>query len=436
MPSDWESEPLVDLGANFDLPPVEMASNSGFQRARRFRLAGAVIAVLLLASASALPAREPLVIAARITIGLDAKLMVQGSELFISDITGGHSEIRAYALESGRLRWSATTSELATEATMHFRDGAVIVSTAEFTSTGTNTEAFDAATGRSLWSSDLGDASVTSTGVLLDTPQPPDGQGDNSSALPPLELVDTRTGALRWSRPVDGACVSEMSNPSSGPGAALVELCADTSTLSLVDLSDGRTVASRQVALGDQIDEFILPPTDQMLAPQLVVLGDDVLVAHANAPVPTIDAYADSDLASLWSGLQLVDGLDVAVCGSALCAYVGSEGTVIDPISGKQTGTVPSPSSPQLADGALLLAPVGAHPTKRALDVMPSVRAGTVTPVPPTGAGDAWLEIWRPDGSPEPVELLHDVGTNACVHADGYLACSTSALQLSFWKAP
>ena len=143
-----------------------------------------------------------------------------------------------------------------------------------------------------------------------------------------------------------------------------------------------------------------------------------------------------SDLASLWSGLQLVDGLDVAVCGTELCTYVGSERSVIDPISGRQTGTVPAPSSSQLADGALLLAPVGVRPTRRALDAMPWVSAGVDAPAPPPDAGDAWLEIWRTDGSPEPVELLHDVGIDACVHVAGYLACTTSTAQLSFWKAP
>ena len=130
---------------------------------RRFRLAVPICAVLFLVSAAAPPPARALRLIARVPVGVDTSVMIEADSQGTDARTcyghrsaHGDAGIRAYGLADGRLRWSATTVELATETTMTYLDGRVIVSMADTDSGGEHTVAFDARTGRRLWTSDLG----------------------------------------------------------------------------------------------------------------------------------------------------------------------------------------------------------------------------------------------------------------------------------------
>ncbi|HEY2791565.1 MAG TPA: PQQ-binding-like beta-propeller repeat protein, partial [Micromonosporaceae bacterium] len=384
-------EPLVDLGDDFD-PPAEVAAIAPAWRDRRTpRVVGLALLVLLLVAGSASVASGPFRVVARIVIGLDASVMVEGPNVYVYDISDGHDSLRAYRIDGGRLLWSAVTVELAPETTMAYVDGYVIASMSDTDNSGEHTVAFDARTGRRLWTSEFGYATAVTGGVLVESAPRPAGfnyPGTVRSAT--YRLLNTADGRTVWSLGLPDDCDTALANDVVPPEDAaeptpttLIELCPDSKLLTTIDLATGRTTGSRTVDLGDPADNFTLPPPDQMAEPQLTVAGDMLLVAHASAPQPSIDAYRIRDLAKLWSGLPMVEGQDVDQCGTSLCVYDGaSDGSVFDLHTGKQVGLISPRQVPPPPNGQYELVAVGQPLVYSLGAVLSSTAAGVGTQVP------------------------------------------------------
>jgi hypothetical protein len=466
MSSIWATESLVDLGEDFDVAPVGSSVGWRWPLIRRFRLAIPVCALLFLVAAASSPPAAPLRLAASIPVGVDASVMIEGSNLYVYDIADGHDRIRAFGLDGDGLRWSAPASELATETTMSYVAGRVIVSMADTDSAGEHTVAFDASTGKRLWTSDLGYAVVAAGGVLVESaPRPPGFNYPGTVETATFRLLDARTGLTRWSVNVPNNCVTRLSSSTT----SLVELCLNSSRLTAVDLSDGHTAATREVDLGEPADNFFLPPANQMDEPQLVLIADTILVAHANAPRPTIDAYAMSDLHVRWTGPAVVPGESIDQCGVDVCLSDGeSSGAAVDLLTGQQIAATPSRSATAPPDGSLILVPIGQSTPPSVAAVLRPIAAGHSATLPSArdeqlavrqtrpevggahpAAGDVllatnamWLARWAAmdhqagseAGRVEQIEILHDVTAQSCVTTAGYLACTTAVDRISLWK--
>ncbi|HEY1488593.1 MAG TPA: PQQ-binding-like beta-propeller repeat protein [Micromonosporaceae bacterium] len=451
MPIRWDLEPVVDLGEDFDVPTATPPPAVTWHRRPQVRAALLILLVLVLVAASMPTPTGPLRLAARIPIGIDASAMIEGPNLYIYDISDGHNGLRAYRLDGGELLWSAVTSELAPETTMQYVDDRIVVSMTDTDAGGEHTVAFDAQTGRRAWSSDFGYATIATGGVLVESaPRPPGFNYPGTVRSATFRLVDTPTGRTEWSVALPDECDTQVAS-TAGRASALVELCANSSQLSVIDLADGRTAASRSVFLGNPADNFVLPPPDQMEEPQLTVAGDTLLIAHANAPQPTIDAYAIADLNQLWSGLPVVEGQDVDQCGTALCVYDGaSNGSVFDLHSGKEIGLIPPRTVPTPPSGMLELVPVGQPLTFSTGYVLQSIAHGQGTllsegrdQLSTVPAADAmWLASWHVTQSASgrqtvhttPIQIIRGVDDLSCVQIVDYLACSTPHSSLTLWQ--
>lgn len=453
MSSVWDTEFLVDLGEDLDLPPTGSWASSRRSTIRRLRLAVPLLALLILVTAAAPPPPAPLRLAAHIPVGFDASVMVEGPNLYVYDIAEGHNGIRAYRLEDGALQWSASTAELATETTMSYIDGRVIVSMADTDARGEHTVAFDAATGQRLWTSDLGFAVVTESGVLVESAPPP--PGFNFPGTVPSEtfsLLDASTGRTRWSVDAPVNCLTDIAGRAGGPATVLVELCLNSARLTEIDLSDGDVAAARDVGLGDPEANLFQPPADQMDDPELFVINGTVLVAHADSPTPTVDAYDMNDLRQRWTGLSIAAPESLDPCGPALC--VSDElatGSVVDPLTGKRIGVIPPRNTATPGDGALVLVPLRQAASPSDVTPLPSIAAGTSSPLPPARdsrstlpAGNAiWLARWHvtetssarlPAGAATPIEFLPGVDALSCIEIAGYLGCTTTPDHISLWE--
>lgn len=448
MSGAWDVETLVDLGEDFDVRPSGSPLSARWARARRLRLAAPACALLFLAAASSAPPPSAARLVAGLRIGVDASVMIEGSDLYVYDLREGRDGISAYDLADGRRLWSAAAPELATETTMSYVDGRVIVSMADTDPGGEHTVAFDARTGRREWTNEFGFAVVVRGGVLVESaPRPPGFNYPGTVPTATFRLLDAQTGDPMWTVAVPDNCVTALASPTGGLASDLVELCLTSSRLTEIDLADGRPTASRGVDLGDPSVNVDLPLRDRLYEPWLIAIGDTVLVAHANTPTPTIDAYAQSDLRQRWTGVSFVPGQQVELCGTAVCVYNGeASGAVIDLGTGDQIGRTPPRRVAQPGQGSLVLLPLGQAVAPPDVAALPSTPTGLSAALPaardPRSAapgGDAMmLARWHVSASgieaAAPIDVLRGVAARSCASIGGYVACATAADRLSVWR--
>jgi hypothetical protein len=435
---EWDEVPLVDLGEQFDVvPESEPWTPHARHWWRRSRPIALLLLVLILAggSASAVPAVVPL---SRVPVGMDVMALVDGPDVYVYDIEHGHNQLAAYRIDDGRALWSVQASELATETTLLLAHGVLVVSMIDVSTSGPHTEAFDAATGAHLWSSAKGMASLTSSGdILLQhvIALTPDAETDAS-----FEVRDPRTGAVRWSEDDHAGCLDELAVDPDGKDTGVMELCPDTSVLRRRDLGTGELDPVRQVPLAAPAGAGDLPVEDRFFRQQLIVMSGVVLVAHANVPTPTVDAYDAVTLAPLWGGLPLIDGQYMEPCGDELC-LAGEFGgiRVIDLRTGLRVRTDASAGS-RIAPGQLVL--VRRTGSGR---LMPSP-ISSIAPGEQAGFTDAagetlWLQRWKPGAGDDPagsdvIDVMHGVSHDQCAAWGRVMVCGVNAHHLSLWRLP
>jgi hypothetical protein len=377
-----------------------------------------VIAILTLCGASLAPPPPPLRPVMRVPVASDVSAMVAAGDLYVLDLMHG---VRAFDLRDGRTLWSARIVELATETTMTYVSGQVVVSMDDSDATGEHTVAFDARTGAKRWTSDFGSAQVVGGALLVQSQPVSPGGVPGAPRIGGLRALDPVTGAVRWTRPVSEECSVDIE-------ASIVELCPNESTLSVIGLGDGQPIATRTVELGDVAVNFLLPAQDRFDEPRLVVAGDVVMLAHAGIPLAVVDGYALGDLRTIWSGRPVLPGQYFQACGDAVCFTNGpTAGTAFDPHTGRTVAT-PHPAEPD----HLVLLPTGAD-VRAAVDV-PSVPAGASAAITDLDRPmDVTLAVFR-DGSLIPVESLTGTGRDTCAQVADYLACATSGGRLTVWQ--
>ncbi len=416
---------FVDLGEDFGAP-VEVETPPWRPHWRRFRLPVLLVLLLLFCAASVEPPPSLLRVVARTPVADDASVMIADSELFVLDLTHG---VRAYDLADGRLRWSTQTIELATETTMTYDDGNVIVSMDDTDASGEHTVALDAATGRKMWTSDFGSAQQVADGVLVQAmPRPAGYNYPGTPQSGSVRLIDARTGATRWTHDVDVNCAMQVATE-------IVELCPNTSKLTVIGLVDGLPIVSRTVELGDAAVNFLLPQQDQIDVPQLFVAGNTILIAHAHSPKPVLDAYELSNLSPLWGGVSIAYGQHFEQCGTAVCLTDGpSAGDAYDLATGRPVSSlvyVPAPTGSRY-----VFIPVGFNALDQTTIPMPSADAGLSVGLPDSEPrlAESSLLARAVDDIVTLIQIVPGVGPDSCATVAGYLVCTTIDHQLTAWK--
>ncbi len=412
---------------------------------RRARLAVPLCAVLFLAAASAQAPVSPIAVSARVPVGLDASVVVLGDEAIVVEIRDQQNEISAYQLTGGKLIWTSRLDVLASDVNIVTADGAVIVSMSDMAASGLHTQAFDARTGAHLWDARDG---------LLDLDDHDDlmlRTGDSDAGPMTVKRVDPRTGVVRWQTVVKQFCQYAFGNdPSLRLAAAFVEMCftdlgdssfsTDTPTLRVLDATTGVVKATRVLDL-TRSGFFTMPDPNQLDTPELNVWNGAVLVAHANVPQPTVDAFDVATLRPLWHGLAITAQDSLQPCGALLCVYRTNGIEVLDPATGRR---LPGPApfdGARTTGSAYVLVPDEPNIVAAGQLLVAQVPEGISVTVPTWSTGLVWLAsvTYGPAAgrsTPEPIQPMRGVGPGACFEAGTYLGCSTSRDELSFWRLP
>lgn len=450
---------LIDLGEEHGaVPETPWAPRRLGRRLARFgpwRIAALAVTLVLalVAGGAARWSGPPLRLVARVPVVDGASVLVDGGTLVV---LGDGPGVGAYGLDDGATRWHTPLGIPVEYGGMVVSDGVVLVGRDPQSSGTTSTVALDERSGRALWSS-AGTmyTPLTGTGTVL--LQTADGAA--------VQLVDVRTGTMRWSVPV-GNCQIAFDVPDVIPlpvvssqaetrfPRALAELCPD-GTLSIVALPSGarRTV---QVPPASAIPGT--PP------PQLATAGPVLAVEVADGPgSETIEAYRWADGTRIWRrpGFGLQDVL--FSCDGNACVENQGVGVALDPANGAE---IRDPSIyPGIADvtafsstsgnpDRLMLVPQGrrvpvtpgfdatvaqAWPERVGVNVQPFLvvfgnRRVASDPRPTVSA--PLVEVVTPAGTVRLLQHLPGINALLCSTVAAYLVCPTAPGQLSIWQYP
>ncbi len=156
-----------------------------------------------------------------------------------------------------------------------------------------------------------------------------------------VRVIDPSTGAIRWSMPLSGACVTTLDQFDAVQASGLLIACPGTSgagTLTRVDIDSGLVTARSSYRFATGIGEASLPVN------LLPVSGAAILYVDALGPI-SIQAFRETDLTALWSqDAAAPDGV-LEPCEPDLCVISTEDGSqqVIDAITGRPA-TAPPPT--------------------------------------------------------------------------------------------
>ncbi|MDI6097809.1 PQQ-binding-like beta-propeller repeat protein [Actinoplanes sp. NEAU-A12] len=330
---------VIDLGDVSDpsarLDEYPPARRHEFDRATLRRLTTAVIAGVcaLLLGGSALPGPPVLREVWSVPFSDNDSMSAQGGLLFVNRAVTGGSELTAYDMATGALRWTRASDEspvwidAATQpgvillpsdeqvTALTLEDGSVV----SYAYGGTLT-AIDPATGNRLWErpgmqvyGDDGDK------VLLH-----ESGGDGQ--ITAFRLVGARDGSIVWEQRAP-AGVDRVEVQSENGVAAHIVTATPTGEITVLRYSDGTTVASAQVPWSPTSSS---DGTGSMIAtaPGLV------MVLHITRDTNTVTAYRATTLEELWTR-EFTDSAHVQDCGPVLCVGGGNFFTAVDPATGE-----------------------------------------------------------------------------------------------------
>jgi len=410
---------------------------------RRFAGLAATLVLALLAGGASVWPGAPLRLVARVAITTGvASLLVDGDTMVV---LGDGTYATAYALPGGARRWRTPLDLSPQYGSMVATDGVVLVSSGESGTGEARTVGVDERSGTALWT-DTGEiyTPLTGTGTVLLQP----------TRTSVLELVDVRTGEVRWTVSTancqvtfDETDVIPLPAVSAEPETrfphAFAQLCPD-GTLSIVALPSGDR---HTVHLPPVSSVFGNPPR------QLATAGPVLIVDYPDGQGSTIiDGYrwADGGLAWRRPGFGLQDNL--SSCGGDVCvqnqdvdlalADTGAQTPIPDFRSGPRATTVDT----RFGADALVVVPQGRSP-RDALTLEPTqvyalpARIGMW--VQSLDAADPAYLIGRPlvgvvtaGGGVRLLQYLPGVNASRCVVVTAYLACPTDVDQITIWQYP
>ncbi|WP_203921209.1 outer membrane protein assembly factor BamB family protein [Rugosimonospora africana] len=320
---DGEAGLVIELDTDWE--PRDPPVGSVWRVGRRTRLAIGMLTCLLLVAVSARPVAP--VPAFRLVESVPASpgdfYSLSGDQVFVVRSTppARRSRIDAYSLPGGRHQWRAL---LPAQLYAYPAAATVGVILAE----GTNPQqprqvmALDAATGSVLWR--LADAMVfddtTSVGPRMLVFVAPSG-GPRE-----LRLLDTRSGATVWSRPLPAGTRAKVL-----ASRRLVLRSADGSA-QILDEDTARTLVSGRL----DTDSYQSPLDD---SPGFGALsaGDRLIVTYLLPhDVTGVSAYQMSTLDKLWSTEVGERVLNVADCLAVLCVSSDDNMIAVDPATGER----------------------------------------------------------------------------------------------------
>jgi outer membrane protein assembly factor BamB len=367
---------VIDLGADWEQGEARAGSVWRFRRGTRL-LVGLLVCLLLagLAAGSATP--EP---AFRLVASVPAKpgdtYSLSGNRLFLvrSTVPVGRSSIDAYRLPDGRHLWQARFPAQVHAFPVAAAVGVMLTEGTRPLQQPQQLTALDAASGRVLWR--LPDAE------LYEQPETTDSRAlvlANLSGGPrQLRLVDLRSGAAIWSRPLAAGTRADVLAP-----RRLVLWAAD-GTAQILDEDTGRVLVSGRLRTTSYRGPLDDPPGSGAFS-----AGDRLIVTY---PLPHdatgIAAYRMSTLDELWRVEVPGPVLNVANCAAVLCVSGRDGMTTIDPATGQRRWTTPRWLMGGARDGFIQAAgvPSGRYPQG----------SGTVFLDPETGAVRLDLSAWSP----------------------------------------
>ena len=157
---------LIDLGDDFEVPD-DGGSRAGGRLVASRPAGRTTMRSVVSGSRLRASARPPIAVVARVSVGLDASVVVLGDEAIVVEIRDERNEISAYRLAGGKLIWTSPLEVLASDVNIVTADGAVIVSMTDMAASGMHTQAFDAGTGAHLWDTPDGLLNLDGHGDLM-----------------------------------------------------------------------------------------------------------------------------------------------------------------------------------------------------------------------------------------------------------------------------
>jgi outer membrane protein assembly factor BamB len=408
----------------------------------------------------------PLAFVGSVPISTDAQFLVSGARAVLLDLSNSGASISGYALPGTHRVWTQPLTAAAIDASM-FVEGSTVVLDEPLPGNGDAVwqsggqrldQGFDLRSGRRLWSypSDLVWPTPAGLLIAVETVLPPYALPAPGAVGPAgVELVDPATGAIRWSLPMAAECTVVPATDDGGPMVnGLIEMCPATQELVGIDLATGHVRARRQVDLAGLTSPYV-----ETIQPELLFEGSVVVAAIQDRTRIVLSAFRTSDFAPLWSGYPVGAGVDVSPCDAYLCIDDGSGRAVaVDPWTGVKAALAPDEPGrccnaatsfrARFGIAEVIVVPPGQHPVLPSypvsIDFEPLIAAGQALDptTPATPIGDRlWVGEQVRHGDTVDVAMLGSltgVG-ESCLAVEGdrqnqYLACTTSAGRLSFWK--
>lgn len=427
------NELIIDLGEDFQ--PVDLVE-LGRLRNRRGRRSAVLIAVVIAILAwvgLSTPVRSVLTHVADVAVAPGSIVMVADGRLLVAEIKDGTNQLNAYDLADGKRVWSARLTVLTHSGSLARLGDVAIVSYFGASVSGDMTNAVDIRTGRVLW---------RSSGLLLDF-RPSGLIMEELGSAPTLRRFDPETGASAWSRSIGSGCDWNLADD-------YVEVCANTSTLRVIDLQTGAVrarpidIGAVQVNFGDGVPE---PPGVVKLAEAAGV----VIVGHNSVTGPRIDAFSTYTLRSLWSR-SFAPEAALSRCGQVFCLYDDQIAIGIDPQTGADKAfpgydaiVNPGLSTPQEGAGSVgvntrfALIPLGYAPDLAGnypgATALPMVADSEAIVVPDPTRLDTFLAaVDRSRLSMRILDRINGAGVRSCTVMAGYLACELPNYHLRLWR--
>ena len=435
----------IDLGEDYG-PVVAVGVVRGPDRwwqTLSYRVGVPVCAMLLFLTASTPAPAAPLSQVANIKVGDGASLLVHGTDVFVLQIAGRSNQLRAFSLKNGHPEWTAPVRESASNASMRYAGGAVLVSVIAEDSTGIHTEAFDAATGNRVWTSDNSVLTVTGDGdAVMQSgvafPMPGVLTGPFAPVGWAVQRVQPLTGRVLWTAGIEVDCDPQpIHDPAHGMPDGIVELCGSSPELRVLDLATGTIRAERHVSTTGEVPAFPQPDLYTRMEPQVFVLDDVVVMAHASHDVATIDGYVAASLDPVWTGAALQSWQRFTECDPVICLLSDYGDVVLDPKTG-QPIPEDSPATVVAARTSLVMAPVDQSVQPGSYDRLDKVADDIGVVVPTPVSGNAWIERLGPGLHAQLmlIQKMNGIGAGGCMQMGDYLACATALDAVTFWRLP
>jgi putative pyrroloquinoline-quinone binding quinoprotein len=305
---------VIDLGYERGEPP-SYGSRGRDTSPAWLPVAFLSVLVLLMAGASAGPAKSPLDTVFSLSVGpADAFALTDDGTLLAQT----YGLLTSYDLDDGRIRWQAGQSTPAYR--LRLGEGLVLMRPWAIGSTEPGTTAVSIGNGSPQWERPGNVVTVAGSSTLLSVSSVRSLSGNGRRVQGPIEAVDPVTGTTRWTVQVPNTAVL-LGVPGAADEGSRMLLMHDDRTLAIHDLDTGQRLASTQVPAADYSPDN---PT---------VAGGMILLRHPGQWGAELSAYDPVTLRLHWTA-QAENVFEVDPCGALACLSGPGGVRAVDPETG------------------------------------------------------------------------------------------------------